>query len=190
MTGYHAQTDPQRTLSERLEQLNENLHALSLRLKDAIASAVSTAVGDAIRDAVRRLLGRKNALPWNQQFDQVPRDEAGLWNDFDESSWDVEDDFPAREQEPFQPSRKPRPNRWGNALGMAMQTAIWWMWQQPHRRPVLTTTVVAVAAGVTAFLAGPALTAGVGVLASTAGLLMTTNTVKSAGEQLRLLAPG
>ena len=43
------------------------------------------------------------------------------------------------------------------------------------RRPVLTAVVVAVAAGITALLAGPAVGAGAGVLASTASLLLTAD---------------
>jgi hypothetical protein len=187
MTGFHAHADPPRTLGERLEQLNDNLHNLSLRLKDAIAAAVSTAVGEAIRDGIRNMLGRNNS----PARDEFPQHESDLWNDPDEALCnDDEDAFLPRERESFQPPRKPAPNRLGNALSMALQTAIWWTQQQPRRRPVLTTTLVAVAAGITAFIAGPILAAGVGVLASAAGLLMTANTVNRAGDQLRTLATG
>jgi hypothetical protein len=186
MTGFHAHADPPRTLGERLEQLNDNLHSLSVRLKDAIASAVSTAIGEAIRDAVRSLLGKQEAPDPDRSVFWPPEAQSDLWNDSEESRWNEEDDFQPRPQE--RPTERKQPaNRWGNALGMAVQTALWWMRQQPRRRPVLTTTLVALAAGVTAFLAGPALAAGVGVLASMASLFMTANTAKSAGDQLRTL---
>jgi hypothetical protein len=47
---------------------------------------------------------------------------------------------------------------------------------------VLTTLAVALAAGITGFVAGPALAAGAGVLASVAGLMFTANASQSAAE--------
>jgi hypothetical protein len=190
MTGFHAHADPPRTLGDRLAQLNDHLHALSIRLKDAIAQAFSNAVGDAIRAAIRNLLGRTDSPATDHSFHHEREPQAGFWHDAEESPWHEEADFLPRPQEAFEQHNKCSPGRWSNALVMAVQTALWWLRQQPGRRPVLTTTVVAVAAGVTAFLAGPALAAGVGVLASAASLFLTANLATSAGEQLRALAPG
>jgi hypothetical protein len=189
MTGFQSHADPPRTLGERLEQLNDHLRSLGVRLKEAIANAVSSAAGDAIRDAVRGILGKQEAADAEYSYSRPPEAASGPWNDSEEFRWNEEDDFHPRPQERITERKQPS-NRWGNALGMAVQTALWWLRQQPRRRPVLTTTVVAVAAGVTAFIAGPAFAAGVGVLASAASLLMTANTARSAGEQLRTLATG
>jgi hypothetical protein len=186
MNDFHSHADPPRTLGERLAELNDNLHSLSVRLKDAIAHTVSTAVGDAIRDALRNILGRSDSTPRDQGFHQTIGQDPSLWEDSESPRWhDEEDLFPRHQDRHHQ--RKKTSTRWGNALGMALQTGLWWMRQQPRRRPVLTTTVVAVAAGVTAFLAGPTLAAGVGVLASAASLFMTASTAKTAGEQLQSL---
>jgi hypothetical protein len=67
-------------------------------------------------------------------------------------------------------------------VGAALQAALWFVKRQPRRRPVLTSLAVTVAAGVTGFLAGPALAAGAGVLASVAGLVFTADAAKSAAE--------
>jgi hypothetical protein len=189
MTGFHAHADPPRTFGDRLEQLNENLHSLSVRLKDAIANAVSIAVGDAIRDAVRSILGKQESPPLEESYSRPPDRERDSWEESAEFRWNEEDDYRPRPEE-HSTERNHTPSRWSNALSMAAQTALWWLQQQPRRRPVLTTTIVAVAAGVTAFIAGPALAAGVGVFASAVGLLMTANAAKTAGEHLRTLTSG
>jgi hypothetical protein len=49
---------------------------------------------------------------------------------------------------------------------------------------VLTTVAVGLAAGVTGYVAGPAVAAGVGVLASVASLLLTADASRSAAQIL------
>jgi hypothetical protein len=67
-------------------------------------------------------------------------------------------------------------------MSAALQTALWFVKQQPRRRPLLTTLAVTLAAGITAFVAGPVFAAGAGVLASVASLVLTADASKSAAE--------
>jgi len=186
MNGLLRQADPPRTLAERLEQLNDNLQSLGGRLKEAIASAVSTAVAQAIHDVVRNLLGPSEIPTLDHHYD--PQDER-LWENDQDPRWTAEQDYyPAHPEPPVQHNWVHGPNRWRDALGMAVQTALWWVRQEPRRRTVLTTAAVAVAAGITAFIAGPVFGAGVGVLASAASLLVTANSASTATDHLRSLA--
>jgi hypothetical protein len=201
MTSYTGGADPPRTLAERLSRLNDSLQALGERLKTSIASLVGDAIGDAVRAAVRNLLGNREAPTLAASFrddrdyretyrprddrDQFHRtdfrdaDARDPWGD-DDHRWSEEDDVSSRWDGSEQ--RQDRPRRWHNALGAAAQSALWWLRYQPRNRPVLTTLAVALAAGITGFVAGPALAAGAGVLASVAGLLLTANTSQSAAE--------
>jgi hypothetical protein len=199
MTSYPGGTDPPRTLVERLSRLNDSLQALGERLKTSIASLVGDAIGDAVRAAVRNLLGNKEAPaiagfrddrdyrePYRPRDDrdQFHRsdyrdvDARDPWGD--ERRWPEEDDYSSRWDSTEQ--RHDRPRRWRNALGAAVESALWWLKTQPKHRPVLTTLAVALAAGITGFVAGPALAAGAGVLASVAGLMLTANATQSAAE--------
>jgi len=188
MNGLLRQADPPRTLAERLQQLNDNLQSLGGRLKEAIASAVSTAVAQAIHDVVRNLLGPGEVPALDHHYD--PRDDR-RWDNEEDPRWtDEQDYYPSHHQPPVQNHRAHGPNRWRDALGMAVQTALWWIRQEPRRRTVLTTAAVAVAAGITAFIAGPVFGAGVGVLASAASLLVTANSASTASDHLRSFAEG
>jgi hypothetical protein len=201
MTFCTGGADPPRSLAERLSRLNDNLQALGERLKTSIAALVGDAIGDAVRAAVRNLLGNREAPALAASFrddrnyrkpyrprddqDQFHRsdyrdaDARDPWGE-DERRWPEEDDCPSRWE--TDERRQDRPRRWHNALGAAAQSALWWLRYQPRNRPVLTTLAVALAAGITGFVAGPALAAGAGVLASVAGLLLTANASQSAAE--------
>jgi hypothetical protein len=191
MTSYSGGADPPRTLAERLSRLNDSLQALGERLKTSIASLVGDAIGDAVRAAVRNLLGNREApalasfrddRDYHDQFHRRDSQEADArdpWGD-EERRWPEEDDYPSGWQRDAQ--RRDRPKRWRNALSAAVESALWWLKYQPRNRPVLTTLAVALAAGVTGFIAGPVLAAGAGVLASVAGLLLTANATQSAAE--------
>jgi hypothetical protein len=201
MASFTGGADPPRTLAERLSRLNDNLQALGERLKTSIASLVGDAIGDAVRAAVRNLLGNKEAPALAAGFRDErgyrepyrPRDERDQfhrsdyrdvdardpWGD-DERRWPEEDDNASRWDSSER--RQDHPRRWHNALGAAAQSALWWLRYQPRNRPVLTTLAVALAAGIAGFVAGPALAAGAGVLASVAGLMLTANATQSAAE--------
>jgi hypothetical protein len=182
--------DPPRTLAERLEQLNDNLQSLGERLKDAIAGAVSAAVAAAIHDALRHLLGSRDGPNREHPFIQRSDFDNGLCYEADESLWHQDDGFQPQLQDTHaQRQRTPTPKRFRNALGLAL-TTMWWLRQLPCRRPVLTTVAVAVAAGITAFLAGPTLAAGVGVLATTASLFLRANAAGIASVHLSSLLAG
>jgi len=70
-----------------------------------------------------------------------------------------------------------------------LQTSLFWLRQQRSQRPVLTTGVVALAAGVTAFFWGPTLAAGIGVLVSMAGLVLTADSASLTAGSLTAIAP-
>jgi hypothetical protein len=172
--------DSPRTLGERLDRLNNTLQALAQQLKEAIAGAVSAAVAGAVRDAVRSLLGPADEpaefrdrpyRDWDPTYSDWDRPDRPLWHE-------DQDDPHDRRLEPA--SRQGIRSRWSEALGVAVQAGLCWLRHQPRRRPVLTAVVVALAAGLTALLAGPAVGAGAGVLASTAGLLLTADAIDPA----------
>jgi hypothetical protein len=183
-----------------LIQLNENLQALGERLKNSIASVIGTTIAEAVRDAIRRLLGLAQPgviippyRPWHDDRDSRwdrdgqrgwDREERGWNREEDDYGWDreeEEDDYRSSDREP-EPNTNEQSNRWRNAWTSGLQTALWWLKHQPGRRPVLTTVAVTLAAGITAFAAGPVFAAGVGVLASIASLLLTADASKSAAE--------
>jgi len=192
--SYQAQLGPPLTLSQRVERLTNNLEVLRHKLKDAIAGAIGTAVADAVHDAVRGLLGSDVGQLGHQENHWPSEDERSWdnprWNDPDDGMW--------RESHPFgqEPDFEDTSSnctaniRIRNAIGAAWQTSLFWLRQQRSQRPVLTTSVVALAAGVTAFFWGPALATGVGVLASIAGLLMTSDSTSLTASSLTAIAPG
>jgi hypothetical protein len=184
MYSAHSQADPPLTIGERLDRLNNTLQALAQQLKEAIASAISSAVAGAVRDAVRSLLG-----PGDESLDYRDRPcrdwEEPAYPDWDRPErplWQDDPDYPHDRRPEAAPGRRIR-SRWSEALGVAVQAGLCWLRHQPRRRPVLTAVVVAVAAGLTALLAGPAVGAGAGVLASTAGLLLTADAIDPAIDQ-------
>lgn len=177
-------TDPPLTIGERLDRLNNTLQALGQQLKDAIAGAISSAVAGAVRDAVRGLLG-----PADEPADYRDRpyrdwEEPAYpdWDRPDRPLWHEDPDYP-HDRRPEPVSRRGPRSRWSEALGVAVQAGLGWLRHQPRPRPVLTAVVVALAAGLTALLAGPAVGAGAGVLASTAGLLLTADAIDPPRDQ-------
>jgi len=174
--------DPRLTLAQRLDRLNDTLQSLGQRLKESIAEAVSSAVSGAVRDALCGLLGTLNEpdrfddRPWHQDLDEPS------WRNPDRPLWADNEEFVPRDR-PSRSCRRQVPSRWSEALGVAVQAGVCWLRHQPRRRPVLTAVVVALAAGLTALLAGPAVGAGAGVLASTAGLLLTADAIDPALDE-------
>jgi len=190
MNNLHpARSDPPRTLAQRIEKLNDNLENLRSQLKDEIARAVSVAVADAVRDAVRSLLGRDTSLLTQ---DPAPDDllEDRRWNDpRKEDLWQEEQDVEPEEDYPvLRPTENN--NRWQQALRTALSTGLWWLKRQSSSRPILTTTLVALAGGITALLAGPAIAASAVALVSAASLVMTAETAGSAASGIAALVAG
>jgi hypothetical protein len=197
---YDGHNAPPRTFGERLRGLNHNLRALAARLKDAIAGVVSNVLGQAIRDALRRLLGDPNVRcrenepfggraerdrPWHGG---VRRDDHGLPGDRYDDGWDTDeegswDDGWSRSVPPPEPEPAAS-NRWGDAFRTAAQTGLCWLRTQPCRRPMLTTALVALAAGGAALFAGPTFAACVSIVASVASLLLTADSARTAGEMV------
>lgn len=185
--NYHHQLGPPLTLAERLAQLNDNLQSLGDQLKEAIARAIGTTVSDAVRDAIRGLLGDPECPASYQTRDW--REEDRSWR---ERSWDdpMHDHWMDRSEmdtEDRQRHRRTTTARLNQAIGAALQTSLWWLREQKSRRPILTTGAVALAAGVAAFFYGPALAAGVGLLASVAGMVLTAESANSAAERLAVV---
>jgi hypothetical protein len=173
MNHYYGSPDPPRTLAERLTRLNDNLRSLGERLKASIAGVVGDAIADAVRDAVRSLLGSKEAPA--DPYCGHPA--TGHYRDREDDPWGEEDRGWEEEVVPSaretRATRNDASSRWHGAMSAALQAALWFLEQQPRRRPVLTTLAVTLAAGVTGFVAGPALAVCAGVLASAASLLLT-----------------
>src|SRR5262245_209350 len=194
MNHHPALSDPPpRTLAERLDRLNDNLQSLHGRLHEAIASAVGSAVADAVRDAVRGLLGGNHA-PEPEPVAEYPHDHYRDPDRADHGWGDSGGLWPAPDPRhpPARPQPEPtppqKPSRWRDALSAGVQAAVWWLRRQGRRRPIVTTAVVALAAAAAAFLGGPTLGAGVGVLTSLAGLLWASDDAEQAAGTLTTLA--
>jgi hypothetical protein len=202
------------TLVERLQRLNDSLAGLGRRLRDSVATLVGSAVAEAVRDGVRRLLDQVNPTPKLQEDERPRRDyprRDDPFNDdrFDSGGYDDEPGGWPREQssespddqtdgglwsdryesDPEPPTSEPEmPNRQVGRLEYAVTTAVaagtWWMQRNKTRRPVLTTVAVAVAVGITAFFAGPATAAGLGVLTAVGGMVLTADALSTAATGL------
>jgi len=182
---HHAHADPPRTLTQRIERLNDTLDNLRNQLKDEIARAVSMAVAEAIRDGIRAMLGRNaNTLEYRPTRETYTEDRR--WNEPPEKDEPPEEDELWREDRYTEPQEErfaQRPSegrsRWGQALGTAIQTGLFWLRRRTSSRPLLTAALVAVAGGVAAFFAGPTLAAGAVALASAASMFLTVETTGS-----------
>jgi hypothetical protein len=165
-------------LTDRVRQLNDNLQRLAVRLKDAIAAAIGRAVAEAVKDGVNGLLGGDDGPDRSRDDLDDYRPRRHGWDDEpdEDDRWRDDNELPI-------PPKPVRSNaRWKEAVRAAMQTGLWWLRQQPTKRPMLTTALVALAAGSAAFVAGPTLVACVSVLASVVGLLMTSDNATAAAE--------
>ena len=195
MSLYPSNADPPLGLAGRLHSLNETLGSLASRLRDSIAAAVGGAIADAIRHLVRTLLGEQDRRPRDSDTfaERFERDDRfGFADNRDSDDLDREDpgDEPwqHRRHDPSQPPRQAaapeQSRRWGHALRAAVQAGLLWLRRGPCRRPVLTTTLVALAAGGTALVAGPGIAACLSLVASTANLLLTADSTVAVAELL------
>jgi hypothetical protein len=187
MSPFQPRREPEpRTLAERLGRLNDTLAGLGGQVRSRIAGTVGEAVGDAVRAAVRSLLGERESHAAGKCPAQ--RDDCGPWASpfgADEDEDDYPDAPPARYRGAA--PKASGPSRWRGALAAAAQSALWWLRRQRSRRPVATTSLVALAAGLTALAAGPALAACAGVVASAACLLVTADSAASLADMLSSL---
>jgi hypothetical protein len=182
---------PPGNLAGRLEQLNAEMRDLRDRLKASIASAIGTAVAEAVRDAVSGLLGVRPVPPARPYALASPGHGQNRYWDQPEDDWWSQDEWdrPQPSQPPPVQDRGPN-QRWREAVGAALKASLWWLRDQKGRRPLLTTSLVALAAGVTALVAGPAVGGSVGVLASVVSLVLTADAATSAADRLAGLASG
>jgi hypothetical protein len=183
--AFRPHADPPRTLRQRLERLNCALEALRRELKDGISRAVSAAIAEAIGDGLRALLGvRGNTLGYHPDREHSVEDRD--WHDSEgQGFWHQEHYADPDEEAAAQPSAGYC--RWREVLGSALLTGLWWGKRQHSRRPVLSTLVVAAAAGILTYLAGPALTSAAVAVASAATLLLTAETADSVVSDLARL---
>jgi hypothetical protein len=201
------------TLVERLQRLNDSLAGLGRRLRDSVATVVGSAVAEAVRDGVRRLLEQVNPTPTLKENETQRRDHLHQSDRLDDDRFDSGgyyrepggwpreqgSDFPEDEQtdgglwreryESEPPTREPETNnRQVGRLEYAVTTAVaagtWWVQRNRLRRPVLTTVAVAVAAGIAAFFAGPAVAAGLSVLSAVGGMVLTADALTAAATGL------
>jgi len=178
-------------LSSRLEQLNAEMRDLRDRLKASIATAIGTAVAEAVRDAVSGLLGVKPMPPPRPSALAGPGHGQDRYWDPPEDDWWSQDEWDRPQLSQPPPVQERGPNqRWREAVGAALKASLWWLRDQKGRRPVLTTSLVALAAGVTALVAGPAVGGSVGVLASVVSLVLTADGATSAADRLAGFASG
>jgi hypothetical protein len=190
MNDYPAPTGPPLTLSQRLQHLKADLQGLGERLKHSIASVIGKAIADAVRDAVRWLLGGQEEptahYPGNLHDPWDDPGERHWGHPGEERDWPEDHAFfsPRAEETAHDRASNETARRWRNAWTAGLQTALWWLARQSCRCPVLTTVAVGLAAGVTGYVAGPAVAAGVRVLASVASLLLTADASRSAAQIL------
>jgi hypothetical protein len=182
---------PSPNVAGRLEQLSDEMRDLRDRLKASIASAIGTAVAEAVRDAVSGLLGVKPMPPSRPSaLASSGHGQDRYWDQPQDDWWSQDEwDRPQPSQPPLVQERAPN-QRWREAVGAALKASLWWLRDQKGRRPVLTTSLVALAAGVTALVAGPAVGGSVGVLASVVSLVLTADAATSAADRLAGLASG
>jgi hypothetical protein len=190
MDSWHSPVCPPPTLAQRLQHLKADLHGLGERLKTSIASVIGQAIADAVRDAVRWLLGGQEepkAPNPGSPYDRWDDPDERLWGQQGEERDRLQDDgslVPRSEGTAPGKASKEKAQRWRHAWTAGLQTALWWPARQSCRRPIVTTVAVGLAAGVTGYVAGPAMAAGVGVLASVASLLLSVDATRSAAEIL------
>ena len=150
MAKYRARAGPP-TLAGRLRLLNDDLQALSGRLREAIAGAVAGAAASAVRDALRRLLGAPEP-PRRLAPREAEENLDGGWDDFDEGLWPDDegpDLGPPRELDGAAGA--------GTAvLRAAVGAGLCWLRRPPGRRPGLAAVLFGAAACVSALAAGPA----------------------------------
>ncbi|MFM7151487.1 MAG: hypothetical protein ACKO23_16800, partial [Gemmataceae bacterium] len=179
-------------LLQNLQHLNHQLRDLTNQLKHDIAVAVGETVASTVKSFLRRLLDASEpvrpALPKREAYldRDVPfRDSefpAHTWSK-DPDAWfhDVEDE-PIETPPPTTPSSPPSFMK--KALATGVQAGLWWLRQQPRRRPILSTLAVAALAGSGTLLAGPTLGAGLAVMGSMAGMIVSSSAASLLGEQL------
>ena len=177
------------SLLQNLQSLNQQLLDLTNQLKHDIAVAVGETIASTVRSFLRRLLDASEPsrptfptreesshrdMPYGHSEHPVlrSRQERDAWlND--------------EEDEPFEnPAPAAPPSFMKKALATGVQAGLWWLRQQPRHRPFLSTLAVAALAGGGTLLAGPTLGAGLAVMGSLAGMIVSGSAATCLGEQL------
>jgi len=175
-------------LTRHLKQLNQQLRELTNQLKHDIAVTVGETEASAVKSFLRRLLDvRESTHPFHPVRDTNPTHEMPFRDsEFPMQAWSRDSDaWPNDvEEEPFETPPPAPPSFLKKALTTGVQAGLWWLRQQPRRRPILSTLLVAALAAGGTLLAGPTLGAGLAVMGSLAGLIISGSAVHGLGEQL------
>jgi hypothetical protein len=179
-----------RALAERLGRLHRSFGTLGEEVRGSVARILAHAVADAVQAAVHTALGGSDGPASTPRHFGPPRDNrVELWQEPRGPSWsepgfrDEEDDrFPhwapqdpwrsedeEEEPEPEPPPEPPNPE-WRRALAAGFQAASWWLRLRGHLG-TLAALGVGLLAALAAWLFGPAVVDGAGLVASSVGLL-------------------
>jgi len=179
-------------LLQNLQHLNHQLRDLTNQLKHDIAVAVGETVASTVKSFLRRLLDAgeppRPALPNREAY--LDRDMPFRESELPMQHWSKDPDawFNDVEDEPFEtppPATPPGPPSFmKKALATGVQAGLWWLRQQPRRRPILSTLAVAALAGGGTLLAGPTVGAGLAVMGSMAGMIVSGSASSFLSEQL------
>jgi hypothetical protein len=177
-----------RALAERLRRLHRAFGTLGAEVRGSVARILAQAVAEAVQAAALAVLGgterpshtpghfgppRDNRLPlW-----QEPRGPSWSDRDFREeegdrlSRWAPQDSWrPEVEEDEPEPSCQPPNQEWRRALAAGFQAASWWLRVRGHLG-ALAALGVGLLAALAAWLFGPAVVDGAGLVASSVGLL-------------------
>jgi hypothetical protein len=186
-----------RVLTGHVRRLRATLAGLAGQVRAAIARVIGQATGAAVRDAIGVILDGPPARPG---ADEAPREREGLWGQPHRPRWpgpsygvDDLDDEPERYPEPdynrsddeLTESPAPTPpntSAWSRAVATGCQAASWWLRRHPGPLSLLAATAVGMAAGVTALVGGPFVTASSAMAVSALGILALADAARSAAD--------
>jgi hypothetical protein len=186
-----------RVLTGHVRRLRDALTGLAGQVRAAVARVIGQATGEAVRDALGVIL---DGPPARQVTDEPPREREGLWGQPRRPRWpgppyeaDDLDDEPERYREsaygrgddelPAPTTSAPScANAWSRAVATGCQAASWWLRRYPGRFSLLAAAAIGVAAGLTALVGSPFVTAGSAVAASALGILALADAARSAAD--------
>jgi hypothetical protein len=171
-----------RALAGRLHRLHRSFGTLGEEVRGSVARILAHAVAEAVQAAVHTLLGGSDGPAYTPRHFGTPRDNrVTLWQEprgfpdeeddrfphwAPQDSWRPEDD---EEPEPEPPPAPPNPE-WRRALAAGFQAASWWLRLRGHLG-ALAAAGVGLLAAPAAWLFGPSVVDGGGLVASSVGLL-------------------
>jgi hypothetical protein len=179
-----------RALAERLHRLHRSFGTLGEEVRGSVARILAHAVAEAVQATVHTALGGSDSPAYTPRSFAPPRDnrltlweeprrptwsEPGFRDEEDDrlSRWEPQDPWrPEDEEEEPEPEPPPEPpnQEWRRALAAGFQAASWWLRLRGHVG-ALAALGVGLLAALAAWLFGPAVVDGAGLVASGVGLL-------------------